>query len=175
MGGGIGGQGAVSGAGRSGNSAGAGGGGAAAASSAGGPGGGGIVQLTYTSIGIPTTGSNLINAFNIANYSNASGDDGDYFVEYGSEYMIRNYKRKNTNNTDAPTMSWKGRTTESTLVSPMLIQIYNVNSAAWETLTTASNIPADTDFSVKVSQTTNISNYYDSSNIVTFRSYQQVV
>lgn len=89
--------------------------------------------------------------------------------------MARNYQRKNTNNTDTPAFTWRGRTTVSTLVSPMLIQIYNANSASWETLAVANKVPADTDFSVTVYQTSNISNYYDSSNTVTFRSYQLVI
>lgn len=124
---------------------------------------------------LQATATDLINKFNNAQYSDALGDDGDYFIEYGSEYMIRNYQRINTNNTDSPTFTWKGRTTESTLISPMLIQIYNVSTAAWETLAIANKVPADTDFSLSVTQTANVSNYYDTSNTVTFRSYQQVI
>lgn len=117
----------------------------------------------------------MINKFTTAQYSDVGGDDEDYFIEYGSEYMIRNYQRKNTNNTDTPQFTWRGRSTEPTSTSPILIQIFNVNSATWETLAVANKIPADVDFSVTVTQTTNISNYYDSSNQVTFRSYQQVI
>lgn len=138
--------------------------------------GGGLVQLTYTATGIPpTNNADLINPFSTTQYSNVSADDGDYFIERGSEYMIQEYKRTWTNNTDKITFTWMGRSTESTLVSPILIQIYNVNSAAWETLAVANTVPADTDFSVTVKQTTNLSNYYDSNNVVTFRSYQQVI
>lgn len=117
----------------------------------------------------------LLNRFTSINYSNVMGDDGDYFIEYGSEYMIRNYQYDWTNNTDNISFTWRGRTTLSTLVSPMYIQIYNVTSAAWETMMVANKIPADVDFSVTVTKTTNVSNYYDSQNIVTFRAYQQVV
>lgn len=52
---------------------------------------------------------------------------------------------------------------------------YIYTTGAWETLATVNKVPADTDFSVTISQTTNVSNYYDSNNIVTFRSYQQVI
>lgn len=117
----------------------------------------------------------MINKFVYKNYSNVLSDDGDYFIEYGSEYMIRNYQRNNTNNTDTPQFTWRGRTTYDTRVSPMLVQIFNVNSAAWETLAVANTVPPDVDFSVTVYQTTNISNYYDSLNFVTFRSYQRVL
>lgn len=123
----------------------------------------------------PLTNANLINLFTSTQVSNVAADDGDYFVEYGSEYMIREYKKDWTNNVDSIYFTWRGRTTYDTRVSPMLIQIYNQSSLAWETLATANTIPADIDFSVTVSKTTNLSNYYDASNIVTFRSYQQVI
>lgn len=121
------------------------------------------------------SGNPLINPFLNANYGSVSVNDGDYFIEYGSEYMIREYKYKNLNNTDIVTFTWKGRSTESTQVSPILIQIYNVTSGTWETLARETRVPADTDFTAVVTQSTNLSNYYDSNNTVTFRSYQQVV
>lgn len=119
--------------------------------------------------------SDLINSFTNAMYSDVGGDDGDYFIEYGSEFMIREYKKRWTNNTDNIFFTWRGRSTLSSLISPILIQIYNISTDAWETLASATTVPADTDFSVTVSQTTNLSNYYDANKIVTFRSYQQVI
>lgn len=126
-------------------------------------------------IAVATFKATYPSSFNILQYSNVSADDGGYFVEFGSEYMIRNYKRQNGNNTDSPTFTWKGRTTYDTRISPILIQIFNVNSSTWETLAVANKVPPDTDFYATVSQTTNASNYYDSTNTVTFRSYQKVI
>lgn len=175
--GGIGGLGGNGGAGTSGKAPGGGPGGSG--SSAGGTNGlagnGGVVRLSYTISTPPTGGLDEVDPDVSKNYQNVSVDDSDYFIQYGSEYMIQEYKRDWTNNTDNPTFTWKGRSTESTLVSPILVQIYNQNSAVWETLATVNKIPADTDFQVTVSQSTNLSNYYDSKNIVTFRIYQQVV
>lgn len=153
----------------------AGGGSGGVQSVSGAAGAGGMVQLTYTSTGLSTTAADLINPFVYKNYSNVGGDDGDYFIEYGSEYMVTNYQRKNTNNTDTPQWTWRGRTTVDTRTSAMLFQIYNVNSATWETLAIVNKQPADVDFEVKVSQASNASNYYDSFNQVTFRTYQQVI
>lgn len=109
------------------------------------------------------------------NVMNVAVDDGDYFIQYGSEYLIQEYKKKWTNATDVITFVWKGRTTFSTLVSPFLIQIYNVNTTTWETLARETRIPADTDFTLTVTQTANVANYYDTNNIVTFRTYQLVI
>jgi hypothetical protein len=102
-------------------------------------------------------------------------DDGDYFIQYGSEYMIETFKLDWTNNTDTPSFTYKGRTTLSTLISPILIQIYNVNSAVWETLATINTVLPDTDFTQTVKQSANVSNYYDTKSVVSFRVYQQVV
>lgn len=134
-----------------------------------------IIYSYQDSLALPATGANDLNLFNAVQVSNVSGDDGDYFIEYGSEYMIREYKSQHQNNTDNISFTWKGRSTESTLVSPILIQIYNVNSSTWETLANINTVPADTDAQVTVTKSTNLSNYYDSTNTVTLRSYQQVI
>lgn len=138
-------------------------------------GGGGLVILTYTTIGLPLTNTDDIDPDSAKNYQNVGVDDSDYFIQTGSEYMIQEYKKRWINNTDTPIFTWKGRTTQSTPTSPLLIQIYNQNSATWETLATINKVPADTDMQFTVTQSTNVSNYYDSNNIVTFRVYQLVV
>lgn len=117
----------------------------------------------------------LINKFNSVNYGNVSIDDGDYFIERGSQVMVREYKSQHNNNIDNITMTWKGRSTISSILSPIYIQIFNQNTQIWETMAKQTLVPADTDFQVIVIQNTNVSNYYDVNNIVTFRSYQQVV
>lgn len=153
-----------------------GGGGGSGAGTIGGTGAGGGIQLSYITNQNPqTTATSLISPFNAIQYGNVSVDDDDYFIERGSKYMIREYKKTWTNNTDKVTFTWKGRSTLSTLLSPMLMQIYNVNSATWETIANINTIPADTDFQVTATQSTNLSNYYDSNFVVAFRSYQQVI
>lgn len=108
------------------------------------------------------------------NIQNVAIDDGDYFVQYGSEYMIQEYRKTWTNNTDNPSFTWKGRTTYDTRISPLLIQIFNVNSSTWETLANINTLPADVDNQYLVSQTINVANYYSVSFVVTFRIYQKV-
>lgn len=159
---------------------GGGGGGSGSGASNTGVGGNGVtgaVYLTWSvaSVGLPTISLNDIDTDTNKNYQNLAVDDGDYFIQYGSEYMIQEYKVDWTNNTDIPTFTWKGRSTYDTRISPFLIQIYNVNSATWETLARENRQLPDVDFTLVVKQTTNISNYYDASNIVTFRTYQQVL
>lgn len=157
---------------------GGGGGGSGASNNAiGAAGASGAVLLTWTTsiTGLPSAGTALTNPFTAVQYGNVSTDDGDYFIERGSENVIREYKHTHINNTDKITFTWKGRSTQSTLISPILVQIYNANSMSWETLANINSIPSDTDAQVTVTQSANLSNYYDSGNVVTFRSYQLVV
>lgn len=85
------------------------------------------------------------------------------------------FKYKHINNSDNILVTWKGRSTESTTVSPLLLQIYNNNSAAWETFVRETRIAADVDFVMQAKVTANVSNYYDSNNVIVARAYQQVI
>lgn len=106
---------------------------------------------------------------------NTEVDDGDYFVQYGSEYVVQTYKKDWTNSTDTPVFTWKGRSTYDTRISPIIIQIFNTNSNVWETLATINTIPADVDTQITVTQSSNVGNYYDAKSIVAFRVYQKVI
>lgn len=152
---------------------GGGGGGNGAVGQNGGTGGTGQVLITYP--GLPSNGSDLANRLTSPQVSDIAGDDSDYFIEYGSEYVISEFQKKWTNNSDTIKVIWKGRSTESFAISPILLQIYNINSTAWETLASETVIGADTDIVLRGTQTSNVSNYYDSNNFVTFRVYQKVV
>lgn len=135
----------------------------------------GMLTVVYKTSGLPSKSADELNPDTSKNYQNVAIDDGDYFIQYGSEYMIQEFKKTWTNSTDNPTFSWNGRTTQDTRTSPLLIQIYNVNSSTWETVRTINTRPADVDFFTTYTQTTNVSNYYSTNNTVTFRIYQQVI
>jgi hypothetical protein len=107
--------------------------------------------------------------------SNVSGDDGDYFIQGGAQFVIQEFKSQHQNNTDNIVVTWKGRSTESPGISPILLQIYNQNSTLWETIASQVMVAADTDFILQGTPANAAANYYDSTNTVTARIYQQVV
>jgi len=117
----------------------------------------------------------LTNAFTTINAGNVSVDDGDYFIEYGSEYVIAEYKYQHKNNTDNIQITWHGRSTLASTVSSILLQIYDNVLGGWVTIASETRVPADKDFEIKATQTTNLSNYYDSANRIVVRIYQLVV
>lgn len=158
---------------------GGGGGGSGFSASGGGPsgaGGAGFVQLTYTTNQAPPSTSNdLVNPFNSIQYGNVSTNDGGYQIQTGSQVIIQEYKSLHQNNTDNINFTWWGRSTVAPSVSPFYVQVYNQNTLSWQTVASQTTQPADTDFGITVSITTTPGNYYNTSNQVIFRTYQQVV
>lgn len=90
-----------------------------------------LIYSYQDSTSLPNTVTNETNIDSSKNVQNQAVDDGDYFIQYGSEYVIEEYKYTNTNNTDAVTLTWKGRSTESCVVSPLLIQVYNLSNGVF--------------------------------------------
>lgn len=131
------------------------------------------VATFFLTVTPPTSRADL-NPFNAVQYGNVTVDDGDYFIEKGARELVEMFKNTHQNNTDAIAFTWKGRSTLSTLISPLLIQIFNVSTPGWETLAVINLVPADTDTTITVTKNTNLSNYYDTTNTVTFRTYQKV-
>lgn len=136
--------------------------------------GGGIIVLTYTTTAIPTTNTDLANRMTSKNYADVAVDDGGYFIQTGSENVIAQFQKTWTNTSDNITITWNGRTTVSPAKSPVLLQIYNVNSATWETIATNTLSPVDTDFTLQATVSNTPSNYYDTNKMITARVYQLV-
>ncbi len=79
------------------------------------------------------------------------------------------FARKNTNNTDAITITWEGQSSTSTVSKPVYLQIWNGTS--WITLKSNNGSSQNTDFTLsgwKIG-----SNYYDAENWVYVRVYQE--
>lgn len=127
------------------------------------------------SLVLTTSAADLQSDLNAYQVSNLSTDDGDYFIQRGSKFTALHFQRQATSNTQNINIIWKGRSTESSIVSPIYLQVFNLNSAQWETLDYDNTKPADTDYILWFNITSNLSNYYDSTNQVTCRIYQQVI
>jgi len=133
----------------------------------------GVVILTWTKPGVSNSNS-LANVLNNVEYAQLGQDDGDYYIQYGSEYIITEFSYTHLNNTDAIQIVWNGRSTLSTKISPVFLQIYNNNTLGWDTLIRETRFNADVDFNMSYTQTSSLSNYYDSSRKIVVRVYQQV-
>lgn len=86
-------------------------------------------------------------------------------------YRIHQFNQKFSSQTTI-SVSWTGKAGQAASGRNIVLQIWNTNSSAWETLATDSTTAAGATSNLTGSITTSIANYYDSQNYVTCRVYQ---
>lgn len=122
---------------------------------------------------LPTGDTPLENLFTTAEYTGVAADDDVYASQTATDqYSITKFRNRAANDTDEIHVSWRGKSSLAPATSPVVLQIYNRSAGAWETLVSNSDAPADTDFTLTASKTTNLNQYYDGNNWVAFRVYQ---
>lgn len=122
---------------------------------------------------LPTGDTPLENLFTTAEYTGVATDDDVYASQTATDqYSITKFRNRAANDTDEIHVSWRGKSSLAPATSPVVLQIYNRSAGAWETLVSNSDAPADSDFTLTSSKTTNLNQYYDGNNWVAFRVYQ---
>ena len=74
----------------------------------------------------------------------------------------------------AATLEWEGQTSLAPSSSTVYLQIYNRNSAEWDTVDSDNSSPVDTDFILTV-DIGDLTDYKDGSNVVSCRVYQEAL
>lgn len=90
-----------------------------------------------------------------------------------NKYGVFLLKTKSLTGQPALSIKWVGKTNIPGSSSTIYLQIYNRTSITWETLASNTTVAANTQFTMTSSIVDNLSNYYDSNNIVACRIYQQ--
>jgi len=122
---------------------------------------------------LPTTDSNLDNLFTTTEYAEVAEVDDDFATQSATDqYSIYEFKNKGNAPTDNIVVTWVGQSNIAPSLSPVVLQIYNRDSATWETLDTNSTMSANANFSLSGTKTSSLSDYYDGSNWVSCRVYQ---
>jgi hypothetical protein len=125
---------------------------------------------------LPANDADLENAFTSQEYTDVYTDDGVRVAQTAlDEFAIFEWKDQNTNNTDQIDVQWNGQTDRAPSASTVYLQIYNRNSTTWETLDSDNTTGADTDFDLTGTQAVNLSDYYDASNWISCRVYQEAI
>ena len=134
-----------------------------------------LLQHSYESkSSLPTTEAQLANAFDLTRYEGVATDDNIFAGSAGdSTYNITVFSKRNTNNTDEISLTWRGKTNILPSVATVYLQIYNHNSDLWETIDSDNTTAINTEFELTGGKTTSLSNYYDASNRITARIYQE--
>jgi hypothetical protein len=138
----------------------------------------GMIGSLYTRENDDTLGTDnadLSVTFTAGDYTLVATDDDDYLDLAGSNdwstFLFKQYN-SNNNNTDSIVVTWKGKTTKACTENPTILQIYNLNSAEWETLDSDSTTAENTEFTLSGTQSTDLSYYYDEDYVVSLRVCQ---
>jgi hypothetical protein len=122
---------------------------------------------------LPGNDNDLGTYYSSSEITDVGTDDGTRVSQTGTGFVIHQYKKPNSNNTDDIQGDWNGQVVIPPARSTVYLQIYNQNSTTWETLDSDNTTAADTDFSLSGTKTSSVSNYYDANYWVSFRVYQE--
>lgn len=120
---------------------------------------------------LPTNDANLEVAYSAGEITDVSTSNNVRVAQSATQqYMIHEFKNfvGSENNAD---FTCEVRTTLEPSLSAVYLQIYNRNTASWETIDSDNSSPADTDFTLSAS-IPNLTNYKNASNVVACRVYQ---
>ncbi len=111
-------------------------------------------------------------------YCGVTADDSNYDSMAATAYETPAYEfaTRGATNTSFPSYQWKGQSNVAASTDNVMIQVYDVATASWTTLSTNSTTAANTDFTLTgTASTGSAGDYYqaDSSNYWTYyRVYQ---
>ena len=133
--------------------------------------------LTYTREGkssLPTDDTDLATVYSAGEKTNVETDNGVRVTlnTVDLAYNIHQFRKQHTNSTDDITVTVDMQAEQAPSGRTVYLQIYNFNSAAWETLDSDSATAADTDFVLTGTQSGAAANYYNGSDEVVIRVYQ---
>ena len=127
-------------------------------------------------VALPTNSAVLDNLFTTAEYTEVATENSIYADQTGTDdYSIFLFKDKGTVNTDDIHVSWTGQTNVAPSTSIVYLQVYNINSATWETVDSDNTTGANVNFTLTGDITENQTYHYDDNLWVTCRLYQLAV
>lgn len=125
---------------------------------------------------LPSTDSNLSHLFTTTEYTNVATENLVYVDQTATnQYSLFEFKNQNTVSTQPISAVWIGKTSVAPASSTVFLQIYNQNSATWETLSSNNTAPINTNFTLSGTQNSSLSNYYATGSWVSLRVYQLAV
>ena len=123
---------------------------------------------------LPANDSNLETDYICTEYPFVAIDDNEFVGQTATdEFAIQQFKNKFDVDSMAIVVEWKGKMGLTTSGSTAYLQIYNYDSPGWETLDTDTTTVSGTEFILSGTQSEDVTNYYDGSNWVTCRVYQE--
>ena len=120
---------------------------------------------------LPDNNNDLETLYTDQEETNILNRDGVMVGQTGTlQYMIHQFKNF-IGETTFCNIEWQGQSTLAPSVTPVYLQIWNYLTNQWETIDSNSTAYVDTDFELSASMG-DLTNYKNSSNIITCRVYQ---
>lgn len=126
---------------------------------------------------LPTDTTNLGTLYNGTEETNVGTNDGTRVALSGTNrYLVHMFKKFNTSLDEdkSVVISANLQTSVAPSVKNVILQIYNHNTPAWETLDTESSAGANTDFDLTATVSANTSYYQDAYNMTSVRIVQDL-
>jgi hypothetical protein len=115
--------------------------------------------------------------FAATEYTNVETDDDSTYADQagtGTEYMVQMYLKQSSIGKVPCIITWDGKCTLAPSSKTVYLQVYNRTDTTWETLDSNSVADANTEFALTGLVTgANINKYYDGSDKIVYRVYQQ--
>jgi hypothetical protein len=120
---------------------------------------------------LPADDTDLENAYSAQNVTDVETDDGVRVGQTATlEYMVHQYKNFVSDETSC-NLNWNGQSSLAPSASAVVLQIYNRDTTTWDTVDSDNTTGADTDFDLS-GTIADLTNYRDTSNVITCRIYQ---
>ena len=125
----------------------------------------------YTTL--PADDTNLTTAFSYPEYDKVALQDGICVdLSATAQYSTFQFKKQFEDDTCYPVITCVAKSTLATSLSPVYLQVYNINTPAWVTLDTNNNTAANTNFTLNGQVGAPLSNYQSPGTWYSFRVYQ---
>lgn len=122
---------------------------------------------------LPINKNNLAIIYGEEDEEDVSTDNQVYVGMSGlNKYLAHQYRFVNDTPHDNLHILINAKSSLAPLLSPVYLQIWNVNNSSWETLTSNNSAGENEEFDLEAEVTSSVTNYYDSSYEVAIRTYQ---
>jgi len=135
-----------------------------------------VIEVLYSSGSedtLPVNTTNLGSPYTDTDVTNVSTDDGVRVCQTGEGYVLHLFKAYAPTNNGAIKLTWNGQTDLAPSTSPVFLQIYNYNTASYETLDAETLESTAIDFDLIGNVNSSVVNYYGPGNLVIARVYQE--
>ena len=120
---------------------------------------------------MPTNSNDLAFIYTAQERTDVSTDDANYVDQKAyNEYTLHQFKNY-VGAVNSATLEFKGKSNTAPSVATVYLQIYNINTSTWDTLTSNNVTAANTEFTFYV-YVPSFTNYKNVDNVITCRVYQ---